>query len=97
MAWTPEERAEAVEENSEEIVSAYESIIGVEYATKEGLDESYVGEYSSDEEFAKEMADQTGAVIDDLAWPNYCIDWERAARELMMDYTEEHGHYFYNY
>ena len=40
------------------------------------------------EAYAQELADDIGAVPDDLQWPLTCIDWEQAARELKMDYTE---------
>ena len=38
-------------------------------------------------EYAREAAEDIGAVPDDASWPAYCIDWERAARDLRMDYT----------
>jgi antirestriction protein len=38
-------------------------------------------------DYAHELADDIGAVPDNLAWPLTCIDWEQAARELRMDYT----------
>ena len=38
-------------------------------------------------EYAQELADDIGAINSDANWPNNCIDWERAARELQMDYT----------
>lgn len=38
--------------------------------------------------YAQELADDLGTVPGDAtAWPLYCIDWERAARDLRMDYT----------
>lgn len=40
--------------------------------------------------FAQEFANDIGAIDEDATagqWPLYCIDWERAARELQMDYT----------
>jgi antirestriction protein len=37
--------------------------------------------------YAQELADDIGAVDANASWPNTCIDWERAARELRMDYT----------
>lgn len=40
------------------------------------------------ETYAQELAEETGAVTEGANWPNNCIDWERAARELKMDYTE---------
>ena len=63
------------------------------------FEESYQGQYSSDEEFAKTIAEDTGAYErgrDGEHWPHYCIDWEWAARELMMDYSEQDGYYFRN-
>jgi antirestriction protein len=39
------------------------------------------------EDYAQELADDIGAVPDNATWPNNCIDWERAARELQQDYT----------
>lgn len=38
------------------------------------------------EEYAQELADDIGAINADATWPNNCIDWERAARELQQDY-----------
>lgn len=38
-------------------------------------------------EYAKELAEDIGAINDDSRWPNNCIDWEQAADELLMDYT----------
>lgn len=39
------------------------------------------------EEFAREFAEEIGAMPHADQWPAYCIDWERAANELRMDYT----------
>jgi hypothetical protein len=38
-------------------------------------------------EYAQELADDIGAINSEATWPNNCIDWDRAARELQMDYT----------
>lgn len=38
-------------------------------------------------EYAQQFADDIGAINSEASWPNNCIDWERAARELQMDYT----------
>lgn len=38
-------------------------------------------------EYAMELADDIGAVPNDVTWPLTCIDWAQAARELRMDYT----------
>ena len=37
--------------------------------------------------FAQDFAEDIGAINKDATWPNTCIDWEQAARELQMDYT----------
>lgn len=37
--------------------------------------------------YAEELAEDCGMIPAGLAWPCTCIDWERAARELRMDYT----------
>jgi hypothetical protein len=39
------------------------------------------------EDYARELAEDIGAMKDCDHWPANCIDWERAARELQMDYT----------
>lgn len=39
------------------------------------------------EDYARELADDIGAVPTERTWPMTCIDWEQAARELQMDYT----------
>ena len=39
------------------------------------------------EEYAQQLAEDTGAISSDLTWPKNCIDWERAAAELQYDYT----------
>lgn len=58
------------------------------------VEELYQGEYDSDEDFAVQMADDLGLLPEGNDWPNSYIDWERAARDLMMDYDESGGHYF---
>ncbi|KKN09800.1 hypothetical protein LCGC14_1043080 [marine sediment metagenome] len=39
------------------------------------------------EEYAQELAEDIGAIKADAGWPCGYIDWERAARDLQMDYT----------
>lgn len=38
-------------------------------------------------DYAQELAEDIGAVTPQATWPNNCIDWDQAARELQMDYT----------
>jgi len=37
--------------------------------------------------YARELAEEIGAVPPKLEWPLYCIDWEYAARELKVYYS----------
>lgn len=62
----------------------------------EDFEEAYQGSFKSDGDFAEEMAESMGSIDRNAAWPNSYIDWERAARDLMMDYSEHNGHYFRN-
>ena len=39
------------------------------------------------ETYARELADDIGAVSKDQSWPNSFIDWEAAADALKQDYT----------
>ena len=59
----------------------------------EALKESYYGKFSNDEEFAEDTAENFGFEQPN-EWPYNCIDWERAARDLMIDFNEQDGHYF---
>jgi|SRR6185369_3316708 len=38
-------------------------------------------------EYAQQLAEDIGAIDKAASWPNTCIDWEQAARELQQDYT----------
>jgi hypothetical protein len=37
--------------------------------------------------YAQELAEDIGVINQGAVWPNNCIDWEQAARELQMDYS----------
>lgn len=39
------------------------------------------------EEYAREFAEEIGAMPNTDSWPGYCIDWAQAAEELQVDYT----------
>jgi hypothetical protein len=49
------------------------------------------------QEYARELAEDIGAIDRDAVWPLGCIDWKQAADELAMDYTliEYRGQSFY--
>ncbi len=46
--------------------------------------DSYFEEYA--QEYAQELTEDCGMVTEGANWPNNCIDWEQAARELQQDY-----------
>lgn len=39
------------------------------------------------QDYAQELAEDCDMTNPDLNWPYTCIDWEKASRELQMDYT----------
>lgn len=39
------------------------------------------------EDYARDFAEDIGAIEDDAKWPATCIDWEKAASELQMNYS----------
>jgi len=79
-----------------EVYQAYIDNVGEKYTEAENVEEAYQGEYSSDEDFAQQLAEDIGAIQADMQWPYTCIDWEHAANELMYDYFESNGYYFRN-
>lgn len=48
----------------------------------DNLQDAYCGQWGSGADYAQELAEDIGAVPQGGAWPTYCIDWERAWREL---------------
>jgi hypothetical protein len=39
------------------------------------------------EDYARQTAEDCGLIADDAQWPTYCIDWEQATRDFLMDYS----------
>lgn len=59
----------------------------------ESIGEAYQGEYRDDEDFTQQLVEDIyGDPTKDI--PFLHIDWEGTARDVMMDYAEENGHYF---
>lgn len=85
---------EGISEDALDAVKAYMECFGID--DLKDFEEAYAGEFSNDEAFAQEIAEQTDAISGNASWPNNCIDWEQAARELMQDYSEQDGYYFRN-
>ena len=78
----------------EEAIDAYIEL-GIGDDDLSDFEEAYQGSYISDEEFVQKLLEETGELPKDL--PHYIhIDWEYTARDIMMDYSEQDGHYFRN-
>jgi len=82
-----------------EIVEAFIDCSGYYDSIEEMLEkveESYSGQYCSDEDFAENLLMETDCIPKNL--PSYVyIDWEKTARDIMMDYSTSNGYYFRNY
>lgn len=87
-----QEELDAIDSLGEEVVTAALAL-GIPV---ESIEDAYRGKYDSDEDFAREYADEIGDIKDGVQWPYTCIDWEQAARELMYDFMEQDGYYFYS-
>jgi antirestriction protein len=86
-------------DDSKEIAKAYLDLgITDEEEAKdiaEEIEEAYEGKWNSDEEFVRELLENTGCISKDIPWYVH-IDWAWTAREVMMDYSEQHNYYFRN-
>lgn len=75
---------ESIDEDQVAILEAIDAL------EAEGIDEWEYGtsfiRADTFEEYAREVAEDIGAISADAQWPIYCIDWEQAARDLAMDY-----------
>ncbi len=78
-----EELEEMINQYSEELI---EAALECDISFSD-IEEAYQGEYESDHDFAYETANSLYNINE--YWPYTCIDWERAGRELMMDYCED--------
>ena len=43
--------------------------------------------YSYFKEYAQQLAEDIGAIHPNASWPNDCIDWDEATRQLKFDYS----------
>lgn len=78
-----------------------ELVAAVDELENEGIEDWEFGAFfvraDTFEDYARELAEDIGAIPDNAQWPCTCIDWEQAARELAMDYsmTKFLGHDYY--
>jgi antirestriction protein len=71
-----------------EAFAAYCDHQGEEFtkADTDDFQEAYCGVWDDREDYAYNLAEDLGTVPKDHSWPASYIDWERAARDLFMDY-----------
>ncbi|HXS59729.1 MAG TPA: antirestriction protein ArdA [Candidatus Sulfopaludibacter sp.] len=86
------EFAEAFAESEQEM-EVIEAALNLDI-NQSDIDEAFQGIYKDDKDFAYQMAQDLGAIDKYAKWPNNCIDWDKAASELMYDYSEYNGYYF---
>lgn len=71
----------------EELIALVDFKEEAESATREWLDGATFIHDSHFKDYARNLADDIGAINGDAGWPTNCIDWDAAVRELKADYT----------
>lgn len=79
---------------SDEVISAYFDNCGV--SSLSDVEDSYYGEFNSDEDFAYQLLDDSGALMSVPEDLRHYFDYEKYSRDLMFDFFESDGHYFRN-
>lgn len=89
-------QSELVEDNVWDLQAVIAYIeLGIGDDNLSNFEEAYLGEWSSDTDFVQQLLEDTDELPKDL--PAYIhIDWEWTAKDIMMDYSEQDGHYFNN-
>jgi len=77
-----------LEENGDEFVTLLEVKEEVEQYTSEWDDGAFMIADNHFEDYAQELAEDTGAIDRNAKWPLTHIDWDEAAEELKYDYSE---------
>lgn len=82
-----------------EIVEAYCNNVGQwDQSAVSDASDAYAGTFDSPEDFAADLAEQTGMLESVPENLRYYFDFEKFARDLLMgDYFESDGHYFHNH
>lgn len=85
-------KLEDVQEYERDVLKAWLSN-GMDFDLDE-MRECYVGEYSTDEDMAREYIEDTGMLSDVPDYLSRYFDFESYARDMMFDMFESGGHYF---
>jgi len=75
-------------ENVNELIALARLREDVKDATSEWDDGAQLIPLENFKEYALELAEECNMVPKNIGWPLNCIDWDFAARELKMDYSE---------
>ncbi len=75
------ELARLIQEHGEAF-AAYAGYVGLDYATAEGFEEAYSGEWGSEEEFAEDLMRECYEIPEHL---EFYIDYEKFARDLFIN------------
>jgi len=82
--------AEDEDNAADDIEDAQAVVIAIDALEAEGIEEWKFGAHlireDHFEDYARELADDIGAIDLNASWPLNHIDWSAAARELAMDY-----------
>ncbi len=91
------EMHKAIEEHGEAF-SEYAENIGVQYATVEGFEEAYRGQYRDMEDYAYELVEECGYLDQMPDSLRYYFDYKKFARDLEIDgyFITKSGHVFCN-
>lgn len=86
------ERFEALSEDENRTDAELEMLATVVGELEQYCDNFRHGEtlirYDYFKTYARDLAEDIGAIDANATWPNTCIDWDQACRELKMDYQE---------
>jgi antirestriction protein len=88
------ELAQAIEEHGDAF-RAYMSNVGSEYATAEGFEDSYCGQFDSEKDYAYDYIDSTGMFDNVNSSIQSYFDYDAFARDLFLDgYSFVDGYVF---
>ena len=89
-----EDYAKMVDEYDQETVDAF--LEEFDLMDIEHLQDAYMGQYGSGEEFAESFVSDMGYIVNDLPYW-IAIDWEKTWDNLEYDYSESNGYIFCNH
>lgn len=89
LSKTPKEWLIGIDiENVNELIALVRLREDVKDATSEWDDGAQLIPLENFKEYALELAEECNMIPKNFGWPINCIDWDFAARELKMDYSE---------